>query len=158
MAIRPTRAHVPNRTRPGRVQGARSRPVDTNAASFKEFLDLLHFKNYFLSFEAYSEILCEVTRVPRLRMIPEHLTSESSPSIWTRSDLRVDPEHLDLGSSQALGPRSLSRAPRDAVSFPNTWTQNIPKLISLSEYFKVFICNIFDLVKEDLRTCRVVIH
>jgi len=104
------------------------RPLDTNVASFKGFLDLLHFENYFLSFGAYSEILGEVTRVPKLEMIPEHLTSESSPTTWTQSDLRVDPEHLDSGSSQALGPRSLSRAPRDAVCFPNTWTWNIPDL------------------------------
>ena len=64
----------------------------------------VHFGNYFLSFGANSELLGEVTRIPTLKMIPEHWTLESSrvlglgvisewtPSTWTRDH----PEHLDL--------------------------------------------------------------
>ena len=56
------RAPTPNLTRPGSgLSGACLQFTDTNAASFKGFLDLLHFVNYFLSFGANSEFLGEVT-------------------------------------------------------------------------------------------------
>ena len=81
-----TRAHALNQTGPG-SGGARTRPVDTNTTSFKGFLNLLLFENYFLPFKANSELLGEVIREPGHGMILEHLKSKSSPS--TRSNLGV---------------------------------------------------------------------
>ena len=75
---------------------------------------------FFFSFGANSKLLGEVTRVPELWTILEHLTSESSPRT-----------------------QSLSWAPSDTVSFPNTWTRNIPELrLTLTKSFTVLICKV----------------
>jgi len=94
-------------------------PSYTNtASSFKEFLDLLHFENYFLPFETNSELLGEVNQGSALGIIPEHLNSEWFQvlglrviSEWTLSTW-AHPEHLDLGVfPKHLEPRCISLAP-----------------------------------------------
>ena len=144
-AALPTRARAPNQLGLGLGAGStRPRPADTNADSLKGFLDLLlHFENYFLSYEANSELMSKVTQIFGLGMIPKHLTSESSRSTWTRNDLGICSKHLDSGSSRALGPRSLSRAHGDVMYFPSTWTQNTPEhRLALPKSFTVLICNV----------------
>jgi len=111
-------------------------------------LDLLHFRNYFLSFGANSELLGEVTWVTGLGIIPEHLTLESSLSIWTWSDLGVDPKHLHSGSARALGPQSLSRALGLGI---------FPSFVSLSRSTSLFwFVTFLHQVKADMRMCWVV--
>jgi len=103
-----TRAHALKRNGTGSGPGgARSQPANTNAVSFKGFVDLLHFRNYFC--------LSELTSSFRAKW-PEDLHSEWFPSTWPRNHrrvlgLRVDPEHFDLEVfPEHLEPRCVTRA------------------------------------------------
>ena len=108
------------------------------------FLDLLHFWKLFLSFGANSKLLEKVTRVPRLGMIPEHFTSESSSRTWSWS------------GPQALRLRIIPST-WTSKSFLSTWTRNIFELrLTLPKYFKFWFVTFLDPVKVDLWTCRVV--
>ena len=81
--------------------GSRPRPAGTNAVSFKGFLDMLHFENYFLSFGANSKLLGEVTRVPWIwndsRALDLGIISGYLESEWSQSR----PRALGLGIIQS---------------------------------------------------------